>query len=103
LKEDKKEDLDNASPQSVVHLTDRLIDQMLQTKQILIITVSLSICSIIIAPIAIGLSTYLLQHPLCYSWKREWIWTRSRLIAVIIVPSLWFVEGIKQYLSVKSW
>ena len=107
MKEDENEDHDNVSPQNVVHLIDRFIEQMLQTRKILVITLPLSICSIIIAPIAVGLSIYLLQHPSFFALLEKenefGLVLGGLLIAVIIVSSLWFVAGIKQYLSVNSW
>ena len=107
MKENKNNDLDDISPQNVVHLIDRFIEQMLQTKQLLSVTLSLSICSIIIAPVAVGLSIYLLQHASFFALlEREnefGLVLGGLLIAVIIVSSLWFVAGIKQYLSVNSW
>lgn len=106
--EDKNEDLDdNVSPQNVVHLIDRFIEQMLQTRKILTMTLSLSICSVIIAPFAVGLSIYLLQHPSFFALLEKenefGLVLGGLLIAIIIVSSLWFVVGIKQYLSIKSW
>jgi hypothetical protein len=107
LKDNEYKDLDSVSPQNVVHLIDRFIEQMLQTRKILTMTLSLSICSIIIAPIAIGLSIYLLQHPSFFALlEREnelGLVLGGLLIAVIIVSSLWFVVGVKQYLSISSW
>jgi len=107
LKEDENEDLDNVSPQNVVHLINRFVEQMLQTKKIFAITLYLSICSIIIAPVAVGLSIYLLQHPSFFvvlEKENEFgLVLGGLLIAVIIVFSSWFVIGIKQYLSIKSW
>jgi hypothetical protein len=108
LKDNEKEDSDdNVSPQNVVHLIDRFIEQMLQTRKIFTMTLSLSICSIIIAPVAIGLSIYLLQHPSFFAILEKenefGLVLGGLLIAVIIVSSLWFVVGVKQYLSIKSW
>lgn len=108
MKDNEKEDSDdNVSPQNVVHLIDRFIEQMLQTRKIFTMTLSLSICSIIIAPVAIGLSIYLLQHPSFFAILEKenefGLVLGGLLIAVIIVSSLWFVVGVKQYLSIKSW
>jgi len=107
LKENENKDLDNVSSQNVVHLIDRFIEQMLQTKKILTMTLSLSICSIIIAPIAVGLSIYLLQHPSFFALLEKenefGLVLGGLLIAVIFVSSLWFIVGVKQYLSISSW
>lgn len=108
MKDNEKEDSDdNVSPQNVVHLIDRFIEQMLQTRKIFTMTLSLSICSIIIAPVAIGLSIYLLQHPSFFALLEKenefGLVLGGLLIAVIIVSLLWFVVGVKQYLSISSW
>lgn len=108
MKDNEKEDSDdNVSPQNVVHLIDSFIEQMLQTRKILTMTLSLSICSIIIAPVAIGLSIYLLQHPSFFALLEKenefGLVLGGLLITVIIVSSLSFVIGIKQYLSIRSW
>ena len=107
MKEDKNENFDNVSPQNVVHLIDSFIEKMLQTRKIFTITLYLSICSIIIAPVAAGLSIYLLQHPTFFALlEKENEFGHvlgGLLITVIIVSSLFFVVGIKQYLSIKSW
>lgn len=107
MKEDKNENFDNVSPQNVVRLIDSFIERILQTRRIFTITLCLSICSIIIAPVAAGLSLYLLQHPTFFALLEKenefGLVLGSLLIAVIIVSSLWFVVGIKQYLSINSW
>lgn len=107
MKEDKNENFDNVSPRNVVRLIDNFIEQMLQTRKIFTITLYLSICSIIIAPVAVGLSIYLLQHPLFFTLLEKendfGLVLGGLLIAVILVSSLCFIVGIKQYISVKSW
>lgn len=104
---DKNEDLDNISRGNVVRLIDSFIEQMRQTRKTLALTLTLSILSIVIAPVAIGLSIYLLQHPSFFSvLEREnefGLVLGGLLIGVTIVSTIWFVVGIKQYLSIDSW
>ncbi|MGC1932382.1 MAG: hypothetical protein WA667_25705 [Candidatus Nitrosopolaris sp.] len=104
---DKNEDLDNISPRNVVRLIDSFIEQMHQTRKTLALTLSLSISSIVIAPVAIGLSIFLLQHPSFFAvLEREYefgLVLSGLLVGVIIVSSIWFVVGIKQYRSINSW
>lgn len=104
---DKNEDLDNLSPRNVVRLIDSFIEQMHQTRKTLALTLSLSISSIVIAPVAIGLSIFLLQHPSFFSvLEKEYefgLVLSGLLIGVIIVSTIWFVVGIKQYRSIDSW
>jgi hypothetical protein len=59
------------------------------------------------APIAVGLSIFLLQHPSFFAiLEREnefGLAVIVFLIGVIILSSVWFAVGIKQYRSVNSW
>ena len=98
---------DNVSPRNVLRLIDSFIEQMHQTRKTLALTLSLSISSIIIAPFAIGLSIFLLQHPSFFAvLEREYefgLVLVCLLVAVIIVSSIWFVIGVKQYRAIISW
>ena len=104
---DKNEDLDNLSRGNVVRLIDSFIEQMRQTRKTLALTLSLSISSMVIAPVAIGLSIYLLEHPTFFSVLERQsefgLVLAALLIGVIIVSTIWFVVGIKQYRSINSW
>jgi hypothetical protein len=104
---DKNEDIEKISPRNVVSLIDSYIEQMRQTRKTLALTLSLSIVSIIIAPVAIGLSIFLLQHPSFFAvLEKEYEFgfvLSGLLVAVIIVSTIWFVVGIKQYRSISSW
>jgi membrane protein DedA with SNARE-associated domain len=106
LREDKNEN-DDISPQNVISLIDGFIDQMRQTRKTLALTLSLSISSIVIAPVAMGLSIFLLQHSSFYGVlvKQDefGLVLSGLLLGVIIVCSIWFVLGIKQYRSINSW
>ena len=107
MEADKNEDLDNISPRNVVRLIDSFIEQMHQTRKTLGLTLSLSISSIVITPVAIGLSIFLLQHPSFFAvLEREYefgLVLSGLLVGVIIVSTIWFVVGIKQYRSINSW
>jgi len=80
---------------------------MRQTKKTLALALSLSISSIVLAPVAIGLSIFLLQHPSFFAiLEREnefGLVLVGLLLGIIILSSIWFVEGIKQYRSINSW
>ena len=106
MREDKNEN-DDISPQNVISLIDGFIDQMRQTRKTLALTLSLSISSIVIAPVAMGLSIFLLQHSSFYGVlvKQDefGLVLSGLLVGVIIVCSIWFVLGIKQYRSINSW
>ncbi len=101
------EDLKNTSPQNVIRLIDSFIEQMRQTRKTLALALSLSISSIVLAPVAIGLSIFLLQHPSFFAiLEREnefGLVLVGLLLGIIILSSIWFVEGIRQYRSINSW
>jgi hypothetical protein len=107
LTADKDEELDNISPRNVVRLIDSFIEQMRQTRKTLALTLSLSISSIVITPVAIALSIFLLQHRSFFAvLEREYefgLVLSGLLVGIIIVSSIWFVVGIKQYRSINSW
>ena len=104
---DNDEDLKNTSPQNVIRLIDSFIEQMRQTRKTLALALSLSISSIVLAPVAIRLSIFLLQHPSFFAiLEREnefGLVLVGLLFGIIILSSIWFVEGIKQYRSINSW
>ena len=107
LSKDNNEDLKNISPQNVIRLIDGFIEQMRQTRKTLALTLSLSISSIVVAPVAMGLSIFLLQHPSFFAiLEREnefGLVLIAFLIGVIILSLVCLVVGIKQYRSINSW
>ena len=107
MSKDNKEDLKNISPQNVIRLIDGFIEQMRQTRKTLTLALSLSISSIVVAPVAMGLSIFLLQHPSFFAiLEREnefGLVLIAFLIGVIILSLLCLVVGIKQYRSINSW
>jgi hypothetical protein len=106
LSKDNDEDL-NISPQNVIRLIDGFIEQMRQTRKTLALALSLSISSIVVAPVAMGLSIFLLQHPSFFAiLEREnefGLVLIAFLIGVIILSLVCLVVGIKQYRSINSW
>jgi hypothetical protein len=107
LSKDNKEDLKSISPQNVIRLIDGFIEQMRQTRKTLALALSLSISSIVVAPVAMGLSIFLLQHPSFFAiLEREnefGLVLIAFLIGVIILSLVCLVVGIKQYRSINSW
>ena len=108
MNEEDNEDFNSAFRQNVITLMDNFIDQILQkTKDTLSLSLSLSLSSIALAPLAIGLSIFLLLHPsffLILEKESEFGLFLSILLAgVIIVSLIWLVTGIRQYRSIKLW
>ena len=107
MSKDNNEDLKNISPQNVIRLIDGFIEQMRQTRKTMALALSLSISSIVVAPVAIGLSIFMLQHPSFFAiLEREnefGLVLIAFLIGVIILSLVCLVVGIKQYRSINSW
>ena len=66
-----------------------------------------SISAVIMAPIAIGLSVYLLRHPsfiAILDMENDFGIVLGVLLgAIIIISSVWLVVGIRQYRIFNSW
>jgi uncharacterized membrane protein len=102
-----EEDASNIASQNIISLMDNFIEQLLQARRTLVVAFTLSISSIILAPLAVGISIYLLLHPSFFvaleNQDEFGIFLTILLVGIIIVSSIWLVTGIKQYRSIKSW
>jgi hypothetical protein len=88
----------------ILHLLDGFIDQIQQMRKIMI---GMSVSGIVLAPLAIGLSVYLILHPSFFAIleiENEFGLVLIVLLgAVIITSGIWLATGIKQYGSMNSW
>ena len=88
--------------QDVLSLIDSFVEQVHRIRKILL---GVSISAVILAPLAIGLSIYLIFHSSFFSildTEDEFGIVLSILLgAVIIISSIWLATGIRQYRSVK--
>jgi hypothetical protein len=107
LKEGNNDEPGSTARQNIISLMDNFIEQLLQARRTLVVAFTLSISSIILAPIAVGLSIFLLLHPSFFiTLENEdefGIFLSVLLGGIIIVSSIWLVTGIRQYRSIKSW
>jgi hypothetical protein len=98
---------DTTERQNVISLMDSFIEQLSQTKKTLVLAFSLSISSIVLAPLAVGLSIFLILHPSFFAIleKEEefGVFLMILLAGIIIVSLTWLVTGFKQYRSISSW
>jgi hypothetical protein len=92
------------SRHNVLTIIDSIIEQIFQIRKTLF---GVSISALILAPIAIGLSIFLLQHPSFFAvLEIESEFGNALgilLIAVIMISSIWIISGVKQYRSISSW
>ena len=93
-----------AARENILSLMDNFIEQITSIRKILL---GVSISALLLAPLAIGLSAYLILHPSFFAIleiENEFGLVLSILLgAVLIISSIWLVSGIRQYKSINSW
>ena len=93
----------NMSRHDILSLLDNFIDQIHQIRRTLL---GVSISALVLSPLAIALSIYLMLHPSFFAIleiENEFGIVLSVLLgAVIIISSIWLLTGIKQYRSLSS-
>jgi hypothetical protein len=93
-----------AARENILSLMDNFIEQITTIRKILL---GVSISALLLAPLAIGLSAYLILHPSFFAIleiENEFGLVLSILLgAVLIISSVWLVSGIRQYKSISSW
>jgi hypothetical protein len=97
-------DLSTTARENLLTLMDTFIQQILNIRKTLL---GVSLSALILAPIAIGLSVYLIRHPSFFAIleiENEFGTVLSILLgSVIIISSIWLYAGIKQYRKIGSW
>ena len=94
----------NMSRSDILSLLDDFIEQINQIRRTLF---GVSISALLLSPLAIVLSIYLIVHPSFFAIleiENEFGLVLSVLLsAVILISSIWLIIGIRQYLSLSSW
>lgn len=89
---------------SIVEVIDGFIDKINQIRKTLI---GISVSALILAPLAIGLSVYLITHQHFYFILDEYdefgLFLAILLGIIITVSLTWLILGIRQYIMLKSW
>jgi hypothetical protein len=92
------------SRHDILSLLDGFIQQIQDIRRILL---GVSLSAIILAPLAIALSVYLLVHPAFFAileTENEFGLVLSILLgAVLIISTIWLSTGIRQYYSMNHW
>ena len=103
-KETHEEATSNVTRNNILTLMDNFIEQLFQIRRTLL---GVSICALILSPIAIGLSIFLIRHPSFFSileFENEFgIILGFLLAAMIIISSIWLFTGTRQYRKIGSW
>src|SRR5919198_4097054 len=94
----------SSSRYTILSLIETFIEQIFHIRKTLL---GVSISAIIMAPIAIGLSVFLLRHPSFFAVleiENEFGVALGVLLgSIIIISSIWLVVGISQYRLIGSW
>ena len=89
---------------NILTLIETFIEQIFHIRKTLL---GVSISAIIMAPIAIGLSVYLIRHPSFFAileTQSEFGIVLSALLgAIVIISSIWLLVGVRQYRLIGSW
>jgi hypothetical protein len=92
------------SRNNILNLADSFIEEMVKIRNTLR---AMSISALILAPFAIGLAIYLINHPAFFSILQEandfGIVLSVLLASVIVISAVWMIAGIKQYRLIDSW
>ena len=101
---DNQDEATLSARQDILSLLDGFIQQMQNIRRILL---GMSVSAIVLGPLAIALSIYLLLHPSFFAIlerENEFGLVLTVLLgAVIIISGVWLVTGIRQYRSMSKW
>lgn len=104
MSSDNQDGLISSTRQDILALLDSFIHQIQNIRRILL---GVSVSAIILGPLAIALSIYLLFHPSFFAVleiENEFGLVLTVLLgAVIITSGIWLVTGIRQYHSMSQW
>jgi hypothetical protein len=98
------EESNSTSRHDILKLMDAFIDQIQEIRKILL---GMSVSAIVLAPLAIALSIYLLVHPSFFAIleiENDFGLVLSVLLGAVISSSVtWLLTGIRQYRSMSVW
>jgi hypothetical protein len=101
---ENQDGLSSSTRQDILTMLYGFIQQIHHIRKILL---AMSVSAIVLGPLAIALSIYLLFHPSFFALlerENEFGLVLSVLLgAVIITSGVWLVTGIRQYRSISKW
>jgi hypothetical protein len=104
INESNDESASISARNNILTLMDNFIEQIFEIRKTLL---GVSISALILAPIAIGLSIYLMGHPSFFAVmeiENEFGTVLAVLLgAVIAISCIWLYAGTRQYMKIGSW
>jgi hypothetical protein len=101
---ENQDGLSSSTRQDILTMLYGFIQQIHHIRKILL---AMSVSAIVLGPLAIALSIYLLSHASFFALlerENEFGLVLSVLLgAVIITSGVWLVTGIRQYRSISKW
>ena len=101
---DNSNNLTETSRANILTLMDSFIEEITSIRKTLL---GVSVSALIVAPLAIGLSLYLILHPSFFvilEIENEFgLILIIFVVTVLIISSIWLTSGIRQYLSIGIW
>jgi hypothetical protein len=89
---------------NILSLMDSFIEQITSIRKTLL---RVSISALLLAPLTIGLSVYLILHPSFFAIleiENEFGPVLTILLgAVFVISFIWLISGIRQYRSISPW
>lgn len=89
---------------NILSSMDLFIEKIQHLKGLML---GVSFSAVILAPLAIGISAYLITHPkFLHLIENEWdfaILLTFLLTVVLVTSGIWLVAGIQQFKSLNSW
>jgi hypothetical protein len=89
---------------SIIEVIEGFVDKINQIRNTLL---GISLSALILAPLAIGLSIYMITHPHFFFVLDEYdefgVFLSVSLAVIIIISLTWLAFGIRQYMMIKSW
>jgi hypothetical protein len=104
MSSDNQDGVIPSTRQDILTMLDSFIQHVHQVRKILL---GVSVTAIVLAPLAIVLSVYLLFHPSFFAvleTEGEFgLVLTVLLVAVIVTSGAWLFTGIRQYYSMSQW
>jgi hypothetical protein len=101
---ENQDGLSSSTRQDILSLLESFIQQIHHIRKIML---AMSVSAIVLGPLAIALSIYLLSHASFFvllERENEFGLVLTVLLgAVIIISGIWLVTGIRQYYSMSKW
>lgn len=99
--------MENNTEESRIGLVEVIDGFIEKINKIRIALIGISVSALVLAPLAITLSVYLITHPHFFFVLDEYdefgLFLSISLGIVIVISMIWLVLGIKQYFMLKSW